>query len=67
MSKMFKCMCLLVMSVFCMSSISPSRVVFADDKFSANNKLVSGEAQFENGSSGRLGDTPVNILSDEVL
>ncbi|CJZ49291.1 Uncharacterised protein [Streptococcus pneumoniae] len=38
MSKMFKCMCLLVMSVFCMSSISPSLVVFADDSLSANSK-----------------------------
>lgn len=67
MSKMFKCMCLLVMSVFCMSSISPSLVVFADDSLSANSKVVSGEAQFENGSSVRFGDTQVNILSDEVL
>ncbi|VJT32962.1 Uncharacterised protein [Streptococcus pneumoniae] len=41
MSKMFKCMCLLVMSVFCMSSISPSLVVFADDSLSANSKVVS--------------------------
>ena len=64
---MFKCMCLLVMSVFCMSSISPSLVVFADDSLSANSKVVSGEAQFENGSSVRFGDTQVNILSDEVL
>ena len=40
MSKMFKCMCLLVMSVFCMSSISPSLVVFADDSLSANSKVV---------------------------
>ena len=60
-------MCLLVMSVFCMSSISPSLVVFADDSLSANSKVVSGEAQFENGSSVRFGDTQVNILSDEVL
>ena len=67
MSKMFKCMCLLVMSVFCMSSISPSFVVFADDSLSANSKVVSGEVQFENGSSVRFGDTQVNILSDEVL
>ena len=67
MSKMFKCMCLLVMSVFCMSSISPSLVVFADDSLSANSKVVSGEVQFENGSSVRFGDTQVNILSDEVL
>ncbi|HES9542222.1 TPA: hypothetical protein VPK97_000074 [Streptococcus pneumoniae] len=67
MSKMFKCMCLLVMSVFCMSSISPSLVVFADDSLSANSKVVSGEAQFENGSSVQFGDTQVNILSDEVL
>ena len=67
MSKMFKYMCLLVMSVFCMSSISPSLVVFADDSLSANSKVVSGEAQFENGSSVRFGDTQVNILSDEVL
>ena len=67
MSKMFKCMCLLVMSVFCMSSISPSLVVFADDSLSANSKVVSGEAQFKNGSSVRFGDTQVNILSDEVL
>ncbi|CKI34832.1 Uncharacterised protein [Streptococcus pneumoniae] len=67
MSKTFKCMCLLVMSVFCMSSISPSLVVFADDSLSANSKVVSGEAQFENGSSVRFGDTQVNILSDEVL
>ena len=67
MSKMFKCMCLLVMSVFCMSSISPSLVVFADDSLSANSKVVSGEAQFENGSSVRFGDTQVNILSNEVL
>ena len=67
MSKMFKCMCLLVMSIFCMSSISPSLVVFADDSLSANSKVVSGEAQFENGSSVRFGDTQVNILSDEVL
>ena len=55
------------MSVFCMSSISPSLVVFADDSLSANSKVVSGEAQFENGSSVRFGDTQVNILSDEVL
>ena len=67
MSKMFKCMCLLVMSVFCMSSISPSLVVFADDSLSANSKVVSGEVQFENGSSVRFGDTQVNILSDEIL
>ena len=67
MSKMFKCMCLLVMSVFCVSSISPSLVVFADDSLSANSKVVSGEAQFKNGSSVRFGDTQVNILSDEVL
>ena len=67
MSKMFKCMCLLVMSVFCMSSISPSLVVFADDSLSANSKVVSGEDQFKNGSSVRFGDTQVNILSDEVL
>ena len=67
MSKMSKCMCLLVMSVFCISSISPSLVVFADDSLSANSKVVSGEAQFENGSSVRFGDTQVNILSDEVL
>ena len=67
MSKMFKCMCLLVMSVFCMSSISPSLVVFADDSLSANSKVVSGEVQFENGSSVRFGDTQINILSDEVL
>ena len=67
MSKMSKCMCLLVMSVFCMSSISPSLVVFADDSLSANSKVVSGEVQFENGSSVRFGDTQVNILSDEVL
>ena len=67
MSKMFKCMCLLVMSVFCMSSISPSLAVFADDSLSANSKVVSGETQFENGSSVRFGDTQVNILSDEVL
>ena len=67
MSKMSKCMCLLVMSVFCMSSISPSLVVFADDSLSANSKVVSGEAQFENGSSVRFGDTQVNILSDEIL
>lgn len=60
-------MCLLVMSVFCMSSISPSLVVFADDSLSANSKVVSSEAQFENGSSVRFGDTQVNILSDEVL
>ena len=64
---MFKCMCLLVMSIFCMSSISPSLVVFADDSLSANSKVVSGEVQFENGSSVRFGDTQVNILSDEVL
>ena len=67
MSKMFKCMCLLVMSVFCMSSISPSLVVFADDSLSANSKVVSGETQFKNGSSVRFGDTQVNILSDEIL
>lgn len=67
MSKMFKCMCLLVMSVFCMSSISPSLVVFADDSLSANSKVVSGETQFKNGSSVRFGDTQVNILNDEVL
>lgn len=67
MSKMFKCICLLVMSVFCMSGISPSLVVFADNSLSANSKVVSGEAQFENGSSVRFGDTQVNILSDEVL
>ena len=67
MSKMSKCMCLLAMSVFCMSSISPSLAVFADDSLSANSKVVSGEAQFENGSSVRFGDTQVNILSDEVL
>ena len=67
MSKMFKCMCLLVMSIFCMSSISPSLVVFADDSLSANSKVVSGEDQFKNGSSVRFGDTQVNILSDEVL
>ena len=67
MSKMSKCMCLLAMSVFCMSSISSSLVVFADDSLSANSKVVSGEAQFENGSSVRFGDTQVNILSDEVL
>ena len=67
MSKMSKCMCLLVMSVFCMSSISPSLVVFADDSLSANSKVVSGETQFKNGSSVRFGDTQVNILSDEVL
>ena len=67
MSKMFKSMCLLVMSVFCMSSISPSLVVFADDSLSANSKVVSGEVHFENGSSVRFGDTQVNILSDEVL
>lgn len=67
MSKMFKCMCLLVMSIFCMSSISLSLVVFADDSLSANSKVVSGEVQFENGSSVRFGDTQVNILSDEVL
>lgn len=41
--------------------------VFADDSLSANSKVVSGEAQFENGSSVRFGDTQVNILSDEVL
>lgn len=67
MSKMSKCMCLLVMSIFCMSSISPSLVVFADDSLSANSKVVSGETQFKNGSSVRFGDTQVNILSDEVL
>ena len=67
MSKMFKCMCLLVMSIFCMSSISPSLVVFADDSLSANSKVVSGDTQFKNGSSVRFGDTQVNILSDEVL
>ena len=67
MSKMFKCMCLLAMSIFCMSSISLSLVVFADDSLSANSKVVSGEIQFENGSSVRFGDTQVNILSDEVL
>ncbi len=67
MSKMFKCMCLLVMSVFCVSSISPSLVVFADDSLSANSKVVSGETQFKNGSSVRFGDTQVNILSNEVL
>ena len=67
MSKMSKCMCLLAMSVFCMSSISPSLVIFADDSLSANSKVVSGEAQFQNGSSVRFGDTQVNILSDEVL
>ena len=67
MSKMFKCMCLLVMSIFCMSSISPSLVVFADDSLSANSKVVSGETQFKNGSSVQFGDTQVNILSDEVL
>ena len=67
MSKMFKCMCLLAMAVFCMSSISPSLVVFADDSLSANCKVVSGETQFKNGSSVRFGDTQVNILSDEVL
>ncbi|WP_411865936.1 hypothetical protein [Streptococcus mitis] len=50
-----------------MSSISPSLVVFADDSLSANSKVVSGEVQFENGSSVRFGDTQVNILSDEVL
>ena len=55
------------MSVFCMSSISPSLVVFADDSLSANSKVVSGETQFKNGSSVRFGDTQVNILSDEVL
>lgn len=64
---MSKCMCLLAMSVFCMSSISPSLVVFADDSLSANSKVVSGETQFKNGSSVRFGDTQVNILSDEVL
>ena len=67
MSKMFKSICLLVMSVFCMSSISPSLVVFADDSLSANSKVISGETQFKNGSSVRFGDTQVNILSDEVL
>lgn len=67
MSKMSKCMCLLAMSIFCMSSISPSLVVFADDSLSANSKVVSGETQFKNGSSVRFGDTQVNILSDEVL
>lgn len=67
MSKMSKCMCLLAMSVFCMSSISPSLVVFADDSLSANSKVVSGETQFKNGSSVRFGDTQVNILSDDVL
>ena len=67
MSKMSKCMCLLAMSVFCMSSISPSLAVFADDSLSANSKVVSGETQFKNGSSVRFGDTQVNILSDEVL
>ena len=67
MSKMSKCMYLLAMSVFCMSSISPSLVVFADDSLSANSKVVSGETQFKNGSSVRFGDTQVNILSDEVL
>ena len=67
MSKMFKCMCLLAMSVFCMSSISPSLAVFADDSLSANSKVVSGETQFKNGSSVRFGDTQVNILSDKVL
>lgn len=67
MSKMSKCMCLLAMSVFCMSSISPSLVVFADDSLSANSKVVSGETQFKNGSSVRFGDTQVNILNDEVL
>lgn len=67
MSKMSKCMCLLAISVFCMSSISPSLVVFADDSLSANSKVVSGETQFKNGSSVRFGDTQVNILSDEVL
>ena len=55
------------MSVFCMSSISPSLVVFADDSLSANSKVISGETQFKNGSSVRFGDTQVNILSDEVL
>ena len=55
------------MSVFCMSSISPSLVVFADDSLSANSKVVSGDTQFKNGSSVRFGDTQVNILSDEVL
>lgn len=67
MSKMSKCMCLLAMSVFCMSSISPSLAVFADDSLSANSKVVSGETQFKNGSSVRFGYTQVNILSDEVL
>lgn len=67
MSKMSKCMCLLAMSVFCMSSISPLLAVFADDSLSANSKVVSGETQFKNGSSVRFGDTQVNILSDEVL
>lgn len=67
MSKMSKCMCLLAMSVFCISSISPSLAVFADDSLSANSKVVSGETQFKNGSSVRFGDTQVNILSDEVL
>ena len=67
MSKMSKCMCLLAMSVFCMSSISPSLAVFADDSLSANSKIVSSETQFKNGSSVRFGDTQVNILSDEVL
>ena len=67
MSKMSKCMCLLAMSVFCMSSISPSLVVFADDSLSANSKVVSGDTQFKNCSSVRFGDTQVNILSDEVL
>ena len=67
MSKMSKCMCLLAMSVFCMSSISPSLAVFADDSLSANSKVVSGDTQFKNGSSVRFGDTQVNILSDEVL
>ncbi len=67
MSKMSKCMCLLAMSVFCMSSISPSLAVFTDDSLSANSKVVSGETQFKNGSSVRFGDTQVNILSDEVL
>ena len=55
------------MSVFCMSSISPSLVVFADDSLSANSKVISGDTQFKNGSSVRFGDTQVNILSDEVL
>lgn len=55
------------MSVFCMSSISPSLVVFADDSLSANSKVVSGETQFKNASSVRFGDTQVNILSDEIL